>query len=82
MRSAVGGMRRASPIVGGRGLSVRSSALAVVIATLSVVLTGSAANVSDQSGIVSFDARHAHGGVRRSRDRGDPGGGIRCHGFL
>ena len=31
------------------------SALAVVIATLSVVLTGSAANVSDQSGTVSFD---------------------------
>jgi hypothetical protein len=32
------------------------SALAVVIATLSVVLTGSAANVSDQVGTVSFGA--------------------------
>ncbi|MET0915212.1 MAG: hypothetical protein ABWY81_03325, partial [Jiangellaceae bacterium] len=30
------------------------SALAVVIATLSVVLTGSAANISDQIGPVSF----------------------------
>ena len=48
-------MRRARPTVGGRGLSARFPSLAVVIATLSVVLTGSAANVSDQIGTVSFD---------------------------
>ena len=47
-------MRRPNLTAGGPGLSARSRALAVVIATLSVVLTGSAANISDQIGTVSF----------------------------